>query len=152
MASPCCEFTGPLLVGDTVPIITISAGTGGDVSGIFIQAEGCDCSYSDTYADMYCDVTEGGTYPNGRITDTEYEVLNIPAGHELVIDAVARTVRILESGTNNQVGGLDALAWEGLFEWIEAAKGGCQRVCIDSTTASVNADTTASVVTRDREL
>ena len=157
MALECCEYIAPLLLGDEVAVITINAGTPDAVSGIVIYAEGCDCSYADLYEDLYCDVTEGGAVPNARITDTIYEITNIPPNHTLVIDAVDRTVKLVQTGTDNQVGGIDAIAFMGLFDWIETAKGGCQRVCFDPQAANTNPGgggetaTTVMVETVDRE-
>jgi len=162
MALECCEYIAPLLLGDEVAVITINAGTPDAVSGIVIYAEGCDdgtnnCGYQDTMEDIYCDVTSGGATPNARVTDTVYEITNIPPNHTLVIDAVDRTVKLVQTGTNNQVGGIDAIAFMGLFDWIEAAKGGCQRVCFDAAAANTNPGgggetaTTVMVETIDRE-
>jgi hypothetical protein len=103
-------------------------------------------------SDIYCDVTEGGLYPHASITDTSYELISLPAEHSLVIDAVEREVRLIETDTGLQVGGIDSLEFSGIFEWIEAAKGGCVRVCIDPTNATLNADTTVAVQRYDREL
>lgn len=155
----CCEFQAPILVGDTAAVITIRAGSPDFVDDIVIRAEGCDdgagnnCAYEDIYDDVYCDATEGGVYPNAKVSDVEYTINQIPPGHDLVIDAVERTVKLVESGTNHQVGGLEALSFNGLFEWIEASGGGCMRICIDATEAHTNADTViVSVETLDREL
>lgn len=153
----CCEFTSPIVLGDTVSVITINAGSGDTVSDITIYAEGCgdgtnNCSYQDIYTDIYCDLTEGGTLPNAMVTDTIYEITQIPAGHSLIIDAVERTVRLMQTGTNNQIGGLETLEFTGLFEWITSSGGGCINVCIDGSEAATNPDTTVLIETVDREL
>lgn len=169
----CCEFTSPIVLGDTVSVITINAGSGDTVTDITIYAEGCgdgtnNCSYQDIYSgvacgppgsgctvpgtDIYCDLTEGGTLPNAMVTDTIYEITQIPAGHSLIIDAVERTVRLMQTGTNNQIGGLETLEFTGLFEWITSSGGGCINVCIDGSEAATNPDTTVLIETVDREL
>lgn len=150
----CCEFTSPIMIGDSVAVITINAGSPDVVNDIAIYAEGCDCGYSDTYDDEYCDASEGGSFPNARITDTIYTLDELPAGHSLIIDAVERVIKVIvtDSDPEVQIGGLDALEFSGVFQWIESAFGGCQRVCIDGSDAHVNADTTIEVETYDREL
>jgi hypothetical protein len=152
MAISCCDIVAPIRLGDSVAVITLVAGEPDPVSGIVFTAEGCDCGYAATYENIYCDVTEGGLYPHASITDTSYELISLPAEHSLVIDAVEREVRLIETDTGTQVGGIDSLDFSGIFEWIEAAKGGCVRVCIDPTNATLNADTTVAVQRYDREL
>lgn len=144
-------FTAPIVLGDKAAIITINAGTPDAVNDIVINAEGCECAYQDLYEE-YCDPTEGGQYPNASIVDTEYTITNIPAGHSLVIDAVAREVKLLETGTTNQVGGLESLTFMGLFDWIEAARGGCVQICLDGSGAHTNPDTTIDIETFSKEL
>jgi len=147
-----CEFRAPIQIGDAAAVITVSAGSPDDVNDIFIFAEGCDCGYADLYEDSYCDTTEAGSVPNARVTDFGFEITRVPANHDLVIDAVERSVKLVGAGTDVQAGGLDVLSWAGVFEWIEAALGGCQRVCIDLTTAHTNADTRITVETYNRDL
>lgn len=158
MALLCCEFTAPIMLGDSVAVVTIEAGTPLDMENVVVVAEGCsfgtdNCAYQDTYDDVYCDITNGGAVPNARVPNVTLNIDLLPAGHVLTIDAVERTVVVTQDGT--QVGGVDAVSFIGLLPWIEAARGGCARVCIDATdwaTAVVNADTTVSVDVYDREL
>lgn len=155
MPVTCCEYTGPAIVGDTAAVITVYSGTGSAISGVDIYAEGCDgenCSYQDEYEDVYCDVTEGNLYPNARITDIVYTITDMPAEAILVIDAAERTVTLTDLSGNTDLSQLNVLDWNGLFEWIEAARSGCQRICIDTTGATINGDTDVVVTTYDREL
>lgn len=144
MAGPCCEFTGAD-IGNSVPIITIISGTAA-VSGVVITADPC-AGFSDTYSDTYDDCAEGGS-----MTYAEYALDDVPAGHTLIIDAHERTVRLFESSTNQIVGGMDALSFLGLFDWIEAAGGCCARICANTDGATINAETTITVDVHDREL
>lgn len=148
----CCDFDAPAMVGDMAAVITIVAGDGGEVSGIVIRAEYCSGGYVDAYSDSYSDPTSGGLFPYAMVTDTEYTIDNLPAGSTLIIDAVERVVTLTDSSGRGQLSSLDVLDWMGIFEWIEAAKGGCERVCIDVSGATLNADTTATITTVEREL
>lgn len=152
MPDVCCEMTAPIVLGDSASVITINAGGPDAVTGIVIFAEGCGCGYQENYSDTYCDVTDGGANPDAAIVDTEYEIIEIPANSTLTIDAVERTVTLTETGTDNKIGGLDVMEWAGVFEWIEASKGGCIRICIDPGVANLNPDTTVSIDEYQREL
>jgi len=99
-------------------------------------------------SDTYCDVTEGGVYPNASITDTEYRIADLPANSMLVIDAVEEKVTLTDDEGMVQTGGVEALEWAGIFEWIRAAKGGCQRVCVDVGAGSADVE----ILVYDREL
>jgi len=99
-------------------------------------------------SDTYCDVTEGGVYPNASITDTEYRIADLPANSMLVIDAVEEKVTLTDDEGMVQTGGVEALEWAGIFEWIRAAKGGCQRVCVDVGSGSADVE----ILVFDREL
>jgi len=140
----CCEFAGPG-IGDSSPVITVTTG-GSAATDVTIWAEGCECGYTDIYGE-YCDVTEGGVYPNASITDTEYRIADLPANSMLVIDAVEEKVTLTDDEGMVQTGGVEALEWAGIFEWIRAAKGGCQRVCVDVGSGSADVE----ILVYDRE-
>lgn len=152
-AGACCDFTAPDKVGDMVAVITIIAGSGNAVSGIIIRAESCVGGYVDVYSDLYGgDITDGGTDPFASVTDTQYTIDNLPAGSTLIIDAVERLVTLTDSAGRGQLSSLDVLDWVGVFEWIEAAKGGCERLCADVSGATLNADTELIIQMVEREL
>lgn len=150
MALTCCEFIGPA-IGDAAAVIVVRTGTGGDVTGLVIYADGCDCGYVDSYSDTYCDPTESGLFPDASITDTSYELGDLPPNAILTIDAVSETVTLTDETGIVQLGGIDFLDWAGLFEWITAAKRGCQAICMDDGDASTNPDTTIEISTYERE-
>ena len=148
----CCSFDSPVGVGDAAAVIIIRSGSPDAVSGLTIYAEGCECHFSDDYSDSYCDPTEGGAFPSAAITDTEYTIDEIPANSILTIDAAERRVTLTDNAERVQSSDIDALDWSGLFEWIEATKGGCQSICIDVLGAVTNADTTVEINVYEREL
>lgn len=152
----CCEFTGPAVVGDAAAVIVIESGTPNSIDGVLIYAEACvgasEGGYEDLYSDSYSDPTEGGLFPNARITDIVYEINDMPADAILTIDAAERTITLTDSTGNIDLSQLGVIDWNGLFEWIEAAKSGCQSICIDDSGGTVNANTAYSISTFDREL
>lgn len=107
---------------------------------------------SDVYSDRYCDVEEAGAFPGATITDLSYTISDMPANHTLVIDAAEESVTLTNDNTGKQVGGIDVLDWIGLFEWIRAAKSGCQRICVGIDGATINEGSTdVKIETIDRE-
>lgn len=153
----CCEFRGPLKVGDSAAIITIESGGPDPITGIKIYAELGDCGdgnggWSDTYSDSYSDPTDGGNYPGATITDTMYTITDMPANSTLIIDAAEQTVRFIDSSSGESLSTLDLLEWAGVFEWITTARYGCQLVCFDISEATYNSDTSVNVVSVGREL
>lgn len=151
--SLCCQMTAPVFIGDIASVITIGTGGPDPVSGIVISAEGCGCGYSDAYASyipVYCDATQGGLYPFAESTSTSYTVEELPPDADLIIDAVEGTVRLMQG--MQQIAGLDALSFEGLFEWIRASRGGCVSICVDGSGAALNPDTTVKIESYVREL
>lgn len=146
-------MNAPAFVGDVAAVITISSGSPDPVTGIVLTSEGCGCSYSDSYATydpVYCDLTQGGDFPSAQAVSTQYTIESIPPNCELIIDAVEGTVRVVQG--SEQVGGLDALSFEGLFEWMLASRGACMSVCADDSAADVNSDTTVKIESYVREL
>lgn len=97
-------------------------------------------------SDSYDDCT------SGTMSAAEYLIESIPAGHTLVIDAHEKTVRVYQDGTNTVVGGMDALSFIGLFDWITAAGECCVSLCVDAENGLVNSNTTITANTYDREL
>lgn len=148
----CCEFTGAPVVGDSAAVIRIESGTGGAISGITVYAEGCDCGYDNLYDDIYCDPTEGGLYPYATISDFSFIVNDMPEATILTIDSAEQSVKLTDITGNLHFSQFDVLDWHGLFEWVVAAKNGCQRICIDTAGATINGDTDISVSYYDREL
>lgn len=147
-----CQFDAPEIVGDAAAVITIRSGSPGIVDGLTIFAEGCDAGYNDVYSDSYSDPTQGGLFPSARVTDTSYTISAMPPNSTLVIDAVERRVTLTDSAGRIQVNDVDVLEWTGLFEWIEAAKGGCQALCVDVLGADTNIDTTVEISFYEREV
>lgn len=122
-----------------------------------ICAEGCDngtngCAYEDTYRDVYCDATEGGTYPNARVSDFCFTINDMPPDSILTIDSAEQSVTLTDETGRTNESQLDAMDWNGLFEWITAAGNGCQRICVDTSGAVTNAGTHWTISTFDREL
>lgn len=158
MAVSCCEFTGAPVVGDTAAKIVIESGSPNEVDGLTFYAEGCsqvtddNCNYQEKYEDRYCDTTAGGTYPNARVTDITFTISNLPPDSILTIDAAEHSVTLTDETGNVAQSQLDVIDWSGLWEWIEAARNGCQRVCVDTGGATMNDDTTITITTFDREL
>lgn len=161
MSVQCCEFVGAPVVGDTAAVIRVESGSPNNISGITFYAEGCDngtngCSYTDTYevppASGYCDATEGGTYPDATITDFSFTIIDMPPNSILTVDAAEQSVTLTDNTGNTHSSQLDVLEWAGLFEWIAAAKNGCQKICADTSGATLNGDTLIEVTTYDREL
>lgn len=153
----CCEFTGAAVVGDTAGVIRVESGSPNPVSGITFYAEGCsdgtdNCSYQSAYSDQYCDVTQGGAYPDASVSDFSFTINNMPPNSILTIDSAEHSVSLTDMTGNTNEGMFEVLDWDGLFEWIEAARNGCQRICYDDAGAESNANTLISVTFFDREM
>lgn len=107
---------------------------------------------TDTYEDSYGDPTEGGLYPFATATATFYQLIRMPPNSTLTIDATARTVTLTDSDTGLAIGGLETLEFNNLWRWIQASRGGCQRICIDADEAHTNADSTVRILSYAREV
>lgn len=115
-------------------------------------AEGYAMHNTDTYEDSYGDPTEGGLYPFATATATFYQLIRMPPNSTLTIDATARTVTLTDSDTGLAIGGLETLEFNNLWRWIQASRGGCQRICIDADEAHTNADSTVRILSYAREV
>lgn len=127
-------------VGDSAAEIRISSGSA-EVSGIVVISEPAP-GYSDTYSDSYG--PSGGSY-------AEFEIDALPPETVLIVDAVENSVRVEEADTGRVVAGLEVLSYMGAFRFPVARNGVTQRVGIDATSATMNADTQATVLVYDRE-
>lgn len=133
----CCVLEPAGVLGDAASRITLRAGqVGSTVTGVELTAT----------------LTSGGTCPAPGDPTMSYTVERLARGTELVIDAAARTVTVSDTDTGAVVGSLDALSFDGLFQWMVAEQGEQLCVCVDATDAVLNAGTLVLVERVGREL
>lgn len=137
-AAPICgDVVGDASGVRTAGVVTIYAGTGGPATDLHIVGEP-GSGYSDTYTDTYDDF-------NGYYID--YTVATMPEGSTLVIDGALETVTLYNAG-GAVIGGMEVLTIRGAFNWPVVWGGSTMRLCVNSPSGTLNADTAVTVESR----